>query len=712
MNSEIVKRAKAGDGQALEELYRETRQMVYFTALGIVKNEDDAEDLVQDTYIKAFENLARLQEEKAFLTWLKTIVIHISKNYLKKRKPMLFQDDEEEDAVIGSIEEVGEDFLPQEYLEQEEKQKTIKDIIFDLPDAQRIAVTLYYYSELTLSEVSKIMETANGTTKSRLNYARKQIKAKVDEQEKQGNKMYVSVPMLTRILHMVSKQYDLPAEAAKHILANSLPAANLAAPAASSAAGSGAAGQAVAESASGALEGTAGTVGKSAAVKGLLAKVAGLSIQTKVIALITTAAVITGGTGAAVAVKKHGDAVQAAIVLQQEKEREAKAASEAAAEKAASEAAESKAASEAAEQEAASSSEAESSSESAASATLSEQDRQIYKALYDANFKDKAKAVFFADLTHDGKDEMLVVYTDPSIEYENGVLDIYTISNNTPKKIFTKSVNVSHPGYGEEDLYQKNGLDYLFEPYDPQPNAYGDNVLARVMIGYSIFSLDPSGNKQVCKSDAYGDTEYMDGHIVYDQKGGAAEQKQHQKAVQQAMKDYAAKSTLLLSSIRDLNMSYGQGVPDPFGESASSSSASSSSASSQAESSGENMVDRDDLYTATGEVWSGDNNDYQESMNFNKDGTMDYDCTYNQVEKVYDGTYQIAGNQMTVHLAESKYNPSLKKDVPISNGKIISAVYSMKLENGKLTLTLESGTPMSSYQKTGEAATYDILIVD
>lgn len=346
MDVEIVQRAKTGNSHALEEIYNDTRQMVYFTALGIVRNEDDAEDVVQDTYIKVFQNIARLQDEKAFINWLKMIVVNVSKNNLKKRKPMLFQNNEEEDAVLGSIEEVGENFLPQEYVDQAEKREIIKSMIENLPDAQRTAVMLYYFDELPLSEVSKIMETTEGTTKSRLNYARKQIRAKVDEQERQGNKLYAGVPMLTRILHMVSRNYDLPAETAKYILANSLQEANIAAgtAASSAAAGSEAAGQAaIADQASAALESSAtGTATKASVAKGILAKIAGMSARTKLIALIAAGVVVVGsGTGAALAVKHHNDAVQAAIVLQQkqkaESEAKAKAASEAAAKKKAEE---------------------------------------------------------------------------------------------------------------------------------------------------------------------------------------------------------------------------------------------------------------------------------------------------------------------------------------------------------------------------------------
>ena len=700
MDSEVVKRAKAGDTGALEEIYNETRQMVYFTALGIVKKEDDAEDVVQDTYMKAFENLPRLQEDKAFPKWLKTIVIHISKNYLKKCKPVLFRDDEQEDAVIGSAEEISEDFLPQEYLEQTEKQKIIQDMVFGLPDAQRIAVILYYYDELPLSEVSKVMETADGTTKSRLNYARKQIKAKVDEQEKQGNKLYVGVPMLTRILHMVSQRCDLPAEAAKHILSNSLRAANVTVPTASStAAGSGAAQAAAGKSAPGVMENIA-AAGKPAA-KGLLAKIAGMSVKTRVISLISAAVLLAGGgTGIAVAVKQHNDAAQAAIVMQQNRDRAAKAAAAKTKQEAAKAAVSSRAAS--------------SSSQAAAPGTLSEQDRQLYKAFYNANFEGTAKGVFFADLTHDGRDEMLVTYLDNQHSPESGVLAVYTIRNGTVAKIFERPHDVSHSGIGAEYLYRENGLDYIFEPFDLHPNAYGDNVSSRDEISYWIIFFDENGKQKTYKSDSYADTIYMDGRIEYAQAGDAKQQKQHQNAVYDSIKSYTAKSKLLFKAEWGGDIIFGDGVRDPFGESsaASDSSGKAPSSSSQAARSSSSTADLSGLYTKPGVSWTGNNQEYEEAFDFEKDGTMDYDYSYNSVNKDYTGTYQVTGDKMTMNLKESKYNASLKKDVPIANGETISPVYTMKLEDGEMTLTLISGTPMSKYQKVGETVKYDKFMFD
>lgn len=585
MDVEIVQKAKTGDSHALEEIYNETRQMVYFTALGIVRNEDDAEDVVQDTYIKVFQNIARLQDEKAFISWLKMIVVNVSKNNLKKCRPMLFQNDEEEVAVLGSIEEVGEEFLPQEYVDQAEKREIIKTMIENLPDAQRTAVMLYYFDELPLSEVSKVMETTEGTTKSRLNYARKQIRVKVDEQEKKGSKLYAGVPMLTRILHLVSQNCDLPAETAKHILAHSLQEANIAAgetASSAAAAGSEAADQAaIADQASAALESSAaGTAVKASAAKGILAKIVGMSAQTKLIALIAAGVVVAGsGTGAALAVKHHNDAVQAAIVLQQKQKAESKAKA-----KAASEAAAKKKAEEEAAAKAASSQKAEASSE--ASADVQAQNMQLYKAYYDANLKNNAKAVFFVDLTHDGVDDMLVTSSDPAIGIDptfgisNGSVDVYTIVNGQPAKIYDRYYDTSHASFGAEYLYQENGLNYLFEPYDQQPNAWGDNVANRTEIAYSVFFLDTGGNRKEYKSDQFDSVEYNDGRIEYAQPGDTEQQKQHESAVEQGMKDYATKSKLILQAEWSGDITFANGDPDPFGESTDSTVTSSSSQAS------------------------------------------------------------------------------------------------------------------------------------
>ena len=570
MEIEVVQRAKKGDSDALEQIYNDTRQMVYFTALGIVRNEHDAEDVAQDTYVKAFQNLSGLRDEKALVGWLKTIVINVGKNSLKKRKPLLFQSNDQENDMLGSIEEIGEDFLPQEYVDQAEKRRMIQEMIGELPDVQRMAVTLYYFDELPLFEVAKAMETTEGTTKSRLNYARKQIKAKVEAQEKKGNKLYAGVPVLTRILRRAARDCDLPAETAQRILANSIQAA-------SAAAGSEAANQAaVAEHAAEALGDAvpAETAQGAAAAKGIFAKIAGMSARTKLISLIAAGLVLAGAvTGTTAAVKKHNDAVQAGIVLQQKQKAESeakKAASEAAAKKRAAEArkkaeeaAAKKKAEEAAAKKKAEEAEAREKAEEAKKETMA-----LYKAFYDANWKGRAKAVFFADLTHDGNDEMMIDWAENGDGSVGNVwLDIYAVRDGAVKKVLTRGGEGTHVSHDVVYLYRENGLDYLFSYSEWGPNAPMD-ILSIVSIGYNVFFLDANGETKKWKSDTYGYTEYENGTIQYDQAGDAAQQKKHENAVEQGIKNYRAKSKLLLNAgeLGEGSRVFGEGDPAPFGE--------------------------------------------------------------------------------------------------------------------------------------------------
>lgn len=281
---EAVRKGKNGDKQALTEIYNATNRMVYFNALKLLQNEEDAQDIVQETYIQAFQNLSGLQDEKAFIKWLKTIVINLSKNALKKCKPTLFDTDEREELTLGSIPETSEEFLPAEYAVKKEKCRLIMNMVDKLPDAQRTAVLLYYFNELSLEEVARIMETKEGTIKSRLNYARKKIKEEVEEQERQGTKLYgvPIVPLMSRILQNASLDYTLPTEVSKTILSASLECASSLGKAGAAASGGG---SAVVQSASGA---------SAKAASGLLVRFMAKPLAAKIAAGIIAAAVMVG----------------------------------------------------------------------------------------------------------------------------------------------------------------------------------------------------------------------------------------------------------------------------------------------------------------------------------------------------------------------------------------------------------------------------------
>ena len=88
----IIDNAKAGDNKSFEDLYNMTKDSAYFVALSITKNEQDAMDILQDSYIKAFKSLNSLKQPEVFDSWFNRIVANNSKNYITKKKPVLFSD--------------------------------------------------------------------------------------------------------------------------------------------------------------------------------------------------------------------------------------------------------------------------------------------------------------------------------------------------------------------------------------------------------------------------------------------------------------------------------------------------------------------------------------------------------------------------------------------------------------------------------------------
>lgn len=220
---EAIEKTKQGDQQAATKLYSLTERMVYFTALKIVGDVDTAQDIVQDTYIKVYSGLSTLRDDRAFIQWVKSIVVNLCKNYMKKCRPILFESEEDEIRTLENIPEIREDFLPEEYANRREKSRLVMKIVDELPEAQRMTVILFYYDNLPISEVARIMEVSEGTVKSRLNYARKHIRDEIEQMEKDGTKLYaIPVLLLSRILQNAALDFSLPQRISETILMNAL----------------------------------------------------------------------------------------------------------------------------------------------------------------------------------------------------------------------------------------------------------------------------------------------------------------------------------------------------------------------------------------------------------------------------------------------------------------------------------------------------------
>lgn len=173
---DAIEKAKSGDRDSVEIIYSSTSRMVYLTALSIVGNPSDAEDITEDTYVIAIDKLNDLKNDEKFAQWLKAIATNLSKNFKTKKKPVLFKTQDEERSFLNSLPDSSQDYLPEHRYDRKEKKRIIGELVSLLPAKQRVVVELYYFDDMSVSAISELLETNENTIKSRLKYARSQIK--------------------------------------------------------------------------------------------------------------------------------------------------------------------------------------------------------------------------------------------------------------------------------------------------------------------------------------------------------------------------------------------------------------------------------------------------------------------------------------------------------------------------------------------------------
>ena len=205
---ELVLSAKNGNKKAFDKLYKLTSNDVWFTCVSLLKDEENAKDIMQETYITAFLKLDTLKDEEKFCGWLTAIATNKSKNKLKGK--VEYQIDDE---ILIAETETDELMLPEEYINKAEKRKVLLQIIEDtLSFNQYQVVLMFYFNELSIAEIAQALEISEGTVKSRLNSSRAKMKTAIEDYEnKSGDKLHgVVVPFFTTIFKEEAKRLAVP----------------------------------------------------------------------------------------------------------------------------------------------------------------------------------------------------------------------------------------------------------------------------------------------------------------------------------------------------------------------------------------------------------------------------------------------------------------------------------------------------------------------
>jgi RNA polymerase sigma-70 factor (ECF subfamily) len=173
----LVKASQKGDMQAFEELVARHRDKIYARAFSVVRNEEEAIDLSQEAWVKAWQRLKQFQGESSFSTWLTRIVINLCLDHLRRRKRQQTDSLDALNDESGGVERYMPPITinPTERLERLELRARIEVAMKELSHAHRTVLVLHEFEQMEYKEIAKAMECSIGTVMSRLFYARRRL---------------------------------------------------------------------------------------------------------------------------------------------------------------------------------------------------------------------------------------------------------------------------------------------------------------------------------------------------------------------------------------------------------------------------------------------------------------------------------------------------------------------------------------------------------
>ena len=183
-DAELVKCAKAGDTHAFDALVMKYDRKLYGLIYHMTGNTEDTNDLLQDTFAKAYRSLPTFHENSSFYTWIYKIAVNMTLNYLKKKNRRKGPSYDDADSNILN----DPAFIDQAYLANPRRQSNIHELhqslneaLLKLSEGHRSVVTMFDIQGMPHAEISRVLGVSEGTVRSRLYYAHKQLQGYLKE---------------------------------------------------------------------------------------------------------------------------------------------------------------------------------------------------------------------------------------------------------------------------------------------------------------------------------------------------------------------------------------------------------------------------------------------------------------------------------------------------------------------------------------------------
>ncbi|WP_369809941.1 RNA polymerase sigma factor SigW [Gracilibacillus caseinilyticus] len=176
-----IKLVKKGDQSAFEDIVAFYQNKVYAICFRMIGNKHEAEDIAQEAFIRAYLNIQSYDENRKFSTWLYRIATNLTIDRIRKKKPDFYLDAEIKgtDGLNMYAQLPAEEALPDQEVESLEMQSYIQNEIMQLPAKYRSIIALRFIDELSLKEISEILEIPVGTVKTRIHRGREALRKRL-----------------------------------------------------------------------------------------------------------------------------------------------------------------------------------------------------------------------------------------------------------------------------------------------------------------------------------------------------------------------------------------------------------------------------------------------------------------------------------------------------------------------------------------------------
>ncbi len=170
-DAELIRRLQQGDIEALGKLFETHKALVYRTALGILRDARAAEDILQEVFVRLYTYAASIDPERSFKPWLYRVTVNLSYDWSSKKSPRPLND------MLEWLSGVAGGFpAPDRSTDEKETARMVREVIAELPTTHRAVIVLFYMENLSVEEISRVLDLPPGTVKSRLHYARKRLR--------------------------------------------------------------------------------------------------------------------------------------------------------------------------------------------------------------------------------------------------------------------------------------------------------------------------------------------------------------------------------------------------------------------------------------------------------------------------------------------------------------------------------------------------------